>query len=152
MFSTSHMKKKLILIFDRLLLPSLGFDHHSKPVKKFGAFCLLSVAIYARASYLNICMADHPSEKAWDCTCHLLLSWSWRSHKRFRRKRLWYINFRPFQTHLSLSLFSRGDIHIYFICDVTYEILSNSNPFSTGTPLTISACSLLFWVETNVVA
>ena len=49
-------KKKLTLIFYRLLLPSLGFDHHSKPVKKFGAFCLLSVAIYARASYLNICM------------------------------------------------------------------------------------------------
>jgi hypothetical protein len=95
--------------------------------------------------------ANHPSEKAWDCTCDLLLSWPWRSHKRFRTKRLWYINFWPFQTHLSVSFFS-GDIDIYLICDVTYEILSNYNPFCNRTPLTISACSLLFWVEKNVVA
>ncbi|KAG0542515.1 hypothetical protein BDA96_02G111000 [Sorghum bicolor] len=52
---------------------------------------LLSVAINARAYYLKICMKlghDQPLEKAWDCTCDLLLQWSWRSHKRFRRKRL----------------------------------------------------------------
>jgi len=53
------MERILTLIFDGLLVPGLGFDHHSKAVKKFGAFCWLSVAIYMhiiRASYLIICM------------------------------------------------------------------------------------------------
>jgi hypothetical protein len=57
-------------------------------------------------------LADHPSENAWDCTSDLLLSWSWRSHKRFWRKWLWYIYLGPFQSHLSLCFFLEV-IYIY---------------------------------------
>jgi hypothetical protein len=40
------MERIIILIFYGLLLPGLGFDHHSKPVKKFGAFFVGCLWLY----------------------------------------------------------------------------------------------------------
>ncbi|KAG0528486.1 hypothetical protein BDA96_05G016200 [Sorghum bicolor] len=71
--------------------PGINYSIFTYKLDANKVWSLLSVAINARAYYLKICMKlghDQPLEKAWDCTCDLLLQWSWRSHKRFRRKRL----------------------------------------------------------------